>query len=107
MQRPALPANEADRLRSLAEYEILDTEAEPSFDALTRLVALGGRCQRLTFNTLRGLARVRTLRRAHSTNCAQFLPSFLLSSAPQVGRPAGQVEAGPQASSTVWVVSSR
>lgn len=39
MQRPALPDNEADRLRSLAEYEILDTEAEPSFDALTRLVA--------------------------------------------------------------------
>ena len=45
MQRPALPANEADRLRSLAEFEILDTEAEPSFDALTRLVALGGRCR--------------------------------------------------------------
>ena len=75
MQRPALPVNEADRLRSLAEYEILDTEAEPSFDALTRLVALGGRCQRLTFNTLRGLARVRTLRRAHAI--PSFLPALL------------------------------
>ena len=102
MQRPALPANEADWLRSLAEYEILDTEAEPSFDALTRLVALGVRCQRLTFNTLRGWRGC-----ASYGEPTQFLPSFLLSSAPQVGGPAGQVEAGPQASSTVWVVSSR
>lgn len=32
-----LPENEAERLRVLQEFEILDTEAEKSFDNLTRL----------------------------------------------------------------------
>ncbi|MDP2868793.1 PAS domain-containing protein [Methyloversatilis sp.] len=38
MQAP-LPANEASRLAALAEFDILDTPAEQSFDAITRLTA--------------------------------------------------------------------
>src|SRR3954464_10604900 len=38
--RPArVPSNEADRLRKLREYEILDTAPEPSLDGLTALAA--------------------------------------------------------------------
>jgi len=39
MKKPEIPANEADRLRNLWEYEVLDTAPEPSFDALTSLAA--------------------------------------------------------------------
>ncbi len=35
--RAPLPKNEAERLRALRQYEILDTEAEKVFDDLTRL----------------------------------------------------------------------
>jgi diguanylate cyclase (GGDEF)-like protein len=34
---PPIPLNESSRLRSLNEYEILDTDAEEAFDELTRL----------------------------------------------------------------------
>ncbi len=39
MQKPAIPANEAERLEALRRYRILDTPAEPAFDDLTRLAA--------------------------------------------------------------------
>ncbi len=39
MHAPDKPTNEAQRLQALFAYEILDTPAEPAFDALTRLVA--------------------------------------------------------------------
>jgi GAF domain-containing protein len=35
--KPSLPENEADRLKALYELDILDSEAEESFDDLTRL----------------------------------------------------------------------
>lgn len=35
-----LPANEAERLKALYEYAILDSEAEPAFDDLARLAAI-------------------------------------------------------------------
>jgi GAF domain-containing protein len=35
--KPPLPENETDRLKALYELEILDTEADESFDDLTRL----------------------------------------------------------------------
>lgn len=37
--RAPLPSNEADRLRTLQQYQILDTSPEEAFDDLTRLVA--------------------------------------------------------------------
>jgi PAS domain S-box-containing protein len=39
MKPSVIPDNETDRLRTLQRYEILDTEPEPAFDALTALVA--------------------------------------------------------------------
>jgi len=39
LKTPGLPKNEAERLRELAEYRLLDTEPEPAFDALTKLAA--------------------------------------------------------------------
>jgi PAS domain S-box-containing protein len=39
MKPPEIPKNEADRLAALAEYEILDTPPEASFDAMTRALA--------------------------------------------------------------------
>lgn len=38
--KPALPHNEAERLNFLYQLQILDTQADPDFDALTRLAAL-------------------------------------------------------------------
>ena len=35
-----VPANDAERLRSLHRYKILDTKPEERFDELTRLAAL-------------------------------------------------------------------
>lgn len=39
MQKPPFPANEAERLSSLADHYILDTPSEPVFDAVTTLAA--------------------------------------------------------------------
>jgi len=39
MKAPGTPANEADRLASLLTYNVLDTEGEAAFDALTTLAA--------------------------------------------------------------------
>ncbi len=39
MQSPRIPGNEPARLRALAQYDILDTEDEPQFDAITRIAA--------------------------------------------------------------------
>jgi hypothetical protein len=36
-----VPANEAERLRTLRSYKILDTKPEERFDELTRLAASG------------------------------------------------------------------
>ncbi|MFN0251712.1 MAG: ATP-binding protein [Kofleriaceae bacterium] len=40
MKRPGVPPDEEARLRTLASYDILDTEAEVQFDALSRLAAI-------------------------------------------------------------------
>ena len=37
--RPAIPADESERLAELRDFDILDTEAEEAFDGLTRLAA--------------------------------------------------------------------
>lgn len=37
---PSIPSNETERLRALADYEILDTDPETQFDALTKLAAI-------------------------------------------------------------------
>ena len=37
--RAPLPANEPERLRALADYDVLDSIPEPNFDRLTRLAA--------------------------------------------------------------------
>src|SRR6478672_2585147 len=39
MKKASLPDNEAERLQALRQYKILDTEAEASFDDLTRLAS--------------------------------------------------------------------
>ena len=39
MKAPELPSNEAARLAALRSYDVLDTDGEASFDALTRLAA--------------------------------------------------------------------
>ncbi len=39
VKTPPIPQNEAARLEALLEYRILDTDAEPAFDDLTRLAA--------------------------------------------------------------------
>jgi diguanylate cyclase (GGDEF)-like protein len=39
MIAPSIPANEVDRLATLARYRIMDSEAEPAFDEITRLIA--------------------------------------------------------------------
>ncbi len=39
MQSAGVPANERERLRALAEYQILDTEPEPAFEGLADLTA--------------------------------------------------------------------
>ncbi|MGF1677098.1 MAG: hypothetical protein ACFCUV_25940 [Rivularia sp. (in: cyanobacteria)] len=39
MNPPPFPDNEADRLRALRQYQILDTEAEQAFDDLTAIAA--------------------------------------------------------------------
>ncbi len=39
MQAPEIPANEPARLQALRSYDVLDTPAEPAFDALTTLAA--------------------------------------------------------------------
>jgi hypothetical protein len=39
MRSPPLPLDESERLRKLHEYGILDSAAEPAFDALARLAA--------------------------------------------------------------------
>ena len=39
MMAPAIPANEHERLKALRSYEVLDTDREASFDALTKLAA--------------------------------------------------------------------
>ncbi len=39
MKKPETPLNEEERLRSLRDYEILDTAPEIAFDALTKLAA--------------------------------------------------------------------
>ena len=39
MQRPAKPANEAERLRALQRYRILDTPPEAAFDDLVMIAA--------------------------------------------------------------------
>ncbi len=38
--KPALPHNETERLQALHKLQILDTKADPDFDALTKLAAL-------------------------------------------------------------------
>ena len=38
--KPALPHNETERLQALHQLQILDTKADPDFDALTKLAAL-------------------------------------------------------------------
>lgn len=40
MKKPAVPANENERLLALRSYEILDTEAEAIFDGITKLAVL-------------------------------------------------------------------
>ncbi|MBL0216392.1 MAG: response regulator [Myxococcales bacterium] len=40
MKDAPIPADDAERVRRLREYEILDTDADPQFDAITRLVAV-------------------------------------------------------------------
>ena len=40
MQIAAIPINESDRLRSLRELKLLDTAAEPQFDAIVNAAAL-------------------------------------------------------------------
>jgi diguanylate cyclase (GGDEF)-like protein/PAS domain S-box-containing protein len=40
MQSAAIPINESDRLRSLRELKLLDTAAEPQFDAIVNAAAL-------------------------------------------------------------------
>lgn len=40
MQSAAIPVNESDRLRSLRELNLLDTAAEPQFDAIVNAAAL-------------------------------------------------------------------
>jgi signal transduction histidine kinase len=37
MKEASIPENEEQRLRALLEYEVLDTEPEPAFDAITKL----------------------------------------------------------------------
>jgi len=39
LPRPAIPANESERLSILRQFEILDTPPEPAFDRITRLAA--------------------------------------------------------------------
>lgn len=39
MIKPSIPESEADRIRTLEEYGILDTPPEPEFDALTELAS--------------------------------------------------------------------
>lgn len=39
MQKPSIPDNEAERMEAVHAYQILDTEPEPAFDALTTLAA--------------------------------------------------------------------
>jgi len=39
MKVPAIPDNEKERLAALRRFDVLDTPAEPEFDALTRLAA--------------------------------------------------------------------
>lgn len=39
MKTPAIPLDEERRLQKLAEYDVLDTDAEPAFDAIARLAA--------------------------------------------------------------------
>jgi len=39
MKVPEIPVNEVERLRALESYYVLDTAAEPEFDALTRIAA--------------------------------------------------------------------
>jgi|GEM_PF-2403169 len=39
MKPPSIPANESQRLAALAEYGVLDTQAEANFDAITQLLA--------------------------------------------------------------------
>ncbi|MGB0678348.1 MAG: PAS domain S-box protein, partial [Polyangiales bacterium] len=39
MKKPKIPACEAQRLRALEDYDVLDTPSEPAFDALTKLAA--------------------------------------------------------------------
>jgi len=39
LPRPAIPANESERLSILRRFEILDTPPEPTFDRITRLAA--------------------------------------------------------------------
>src|ERR1041384_891594 len=39
MKKPLIPANEAERLLALRSYAVLDTDAEPEFDALAKLAA--------------------------------------------------------------------
>ena len=39
MKSPKEPPDETERLAALASYQVLDTQAEPGFDALTRLAA--------------------------------------------------------------------
>ncbi|WP_395012428.1 hypothetical protein [Undibacterium sp.] len=40
MQSAAIPINESDRLRSLRELKLLDSAAEPQFDAIVNAAAL-------------------------------------------------------------------
>ncbi|HSG51970.1 MAG TPA: hypothetical protein VLA40_07660, partial [Rheinheimera sp.] len=40
MQAPKIPEYEASRIQALLETALLDTEAEPRFERLTRLVQL-------------------------------------------------------------------
>jgi PAS domain S-box-containing protein len=39
MQKPAIPSNELERMAAVRSYDILDTDPEPAFDALTTLAA--------------------------------------------------------------------
>jgi len=39
MIKPPIPENEAERIKALKEFDILDTKAEKAFDGLTRLAA--------------------------------------------------------------------